>query len=87
MSSTAPNTYVALDGLKVGIVEDNAYFRRLIRTMLNGMGIRQVWEGTTVASGWEMVVARARQGVRPVGEGDARTRLFRPIDWKRPVPA
>lgn len=54
--SSMSNTYVALDGLKVGIVEDNAYFRRLVRTMLNGMGIRQIWEATTVAGGWEIVV-------------------------------
>ena len=56
MSSMAHGPYVAVDGIKVGIVEDNAYFRRLIRTMLNGMGVRQIWEATSVASGWEIVI-------------------------------
>jgi two-component system chemotaxis response regulator CheY len=56
MTAMTPNTYVALDGLRVGVVEDNAYFRRLIRTMLVGLGIRQVLEAATVAGGWEIVV-------------------------------
>jgi two-component system chemotaxis response regulator CheY len=62
MQVNKPNTYVALDGLKVGIVEDNAYFRRLVRAMLNGLGIRQIFEATTVVGGWDIVL-RSRPDV------------------------
>jgi two-component system chemotaxis response regulator CheY len=56
MQVNKPNTYVALDALKVGIVEDNAYFRRLVRAMLGGLGIRQISEATTLAGGWDIVL-------------------------------
>lgn len=48
-------TYILLDALRVGIVDDNAYFRRILRTMLAGFGIRQLYEGATVAEGWDIV--------------------------------
>lgn len=52
----ATHTYLALDALRIGIVDDNAYFRRLVRTMLSGFGVRQVLEATTVDAAWEIVL-------------------------------
>ncbi|WP_075216636.1 response regulator [Mongoliimonas terrestris] len=55
-------SYLALDGLRIGLVDDNAYSRRLVRAMLNGFGIRQIVEGATAQDGWDMVV-RARPDI------------------------
>lgn len=55
-------TYTALDGLRFGVVDDNAYFRRLLRTMLGGFGVRQIAEASTLAEGWE-VLTRAKPDI------------------------
>ncbi len=52
----AINTYTALDGLRFGVVDDNAYFRRLVRTMLTGLGVRDIVDATTPEDGWEMLL-------------------------------
>jgi DNA-binding response OmpR family regulator len=52
---TATRT-TSLDLLQVGIVDDNAYFRRITRTMLTGFGVRRVLEAATVTDGWSLVV-------------------------------
>ena len=51
-----PTNYVAFDGLKVGIADDSAYFRRLLRTMLSGCGIRQIEETTSAAGAHDLVI-------------------------------
>ncbi|BBE71808.1 response regulator [Oharaeibacter diazotrophicus] len=48
------SVFVALDQLRVAVVDDNAYFRRLVRTMLTGLGVRQVVEAATVEEGWQV---------------------------------
>ncbi len=47
-------TYMALDALRVGLVDDSPYFRRLLRTMLKGMGVTDVLEAPGLAAGWEI---------------------------------
>lgn len=49
------DTYVSLEAFRIGIVDDNAYFRRIVRTMLNGLGVRHLHEATTVDEGWQMI--------------------------------
>lgn len=49
-------TYTALDGLRLGVIDDNAYFRRIVRSMLGGLGVRQVVEATTMDDGWDLVI-------------------------------
>lgn len=49
------NTYVALDALRIGVIDDSAYFRRLVRTMLVGYGIKQIEEGGTAGEALELV--------------------------------
>lgn len=49
-------TYVALDALRVGIADDSSYFRRLVRTMLVGYGIKQIEEGSTANDAFDIVV-------------------------------
>lgn len=51
-------TYIALDALRIGVVDDNPYFRRLLRAMLKGMSVQEVIEGQTVAEGWEIASRR-----------------------------
>lgn len=49
-------TYTALDALRVGVIDDNAYFRRIMRSMLNGMGVRQLLEAANMDDGWDIIV-------------------------------
>ncbi|WP_181705274.1 response regulator [Chthonobacter rhizosphaerae] len=49
-------SYLALDGLRIGIVDDNSYSRRLVRTMLTSFGIRQINEAGSITEGWSIVV-------------------------------
>lgn len=50
---------MALDGLRFGVVEDNPYFRRIVRTMLGGLGVRRLSEAATAEEGWEMLQREA----------------------------
>ncbi len=47
-------TYMALDALRAGLVDDSPYFRRLLRTMLKGMGVSDVVEASSLTAGWEI---------------------------------
>lgn len=42
-----------LDRLSFLVIDDNAYMRRIIRSMLHGLGIRNVYEAEDGASGFE----------------------------------
>jgi CheY-like chemotaxis protein len=71
MSATG---YTGFDALRFGVVDDNVNFRRLVRTILAGLGARQVLEAAGVVDGWDLVT-----GGRPdillldwhLGEGGA----------------
>lgn len=55
MTALHQKTYVALDALRIGVVDDSAYFRRLVRAMLVGYGIKQIEEGGTAGEALELV--------------------------------
>ncbi|WP_181702157.1 response regulator [Chthonobacter albigriseus] len=46
---------MSVDALRVGVVDDNAYFRRIVRTILVGMGVKQVLEADCADTGWTLV--------------------------------
>ena len=54
-----PGTYVRLDALRVGIVDDNAYFRKLAETMLGAFGVRVILQAATEAEALTMVMTQA----------------------------
>lgn len=51
-------TYVRLDALRVGIVDDNSYFRRLAETMLGAFGVRVILQAATEADAMSMVMTQ-----------------------------
>ncbi|WP_237153535.1 response regulator [Oryzibacter oryziterrae] len=55
LQRTQFGSYVALDALRVGIIDDSAYFRKLLRTILTAYGIRQIFEASTQNEALEMV--------------------------------
>jgi two-component system chemotaxis response regulator CheY len=48
-------SYIALDKLVIAIVDDNPFFRRIVRAMLVGFGVRQVIEAATTLEGWRVI--------------------------------
>lgn len=48
-------TYLGLDALRIGVIDDSAYFRRIAVTMLTAFGVRTVIEAATEAEGWSIV--------------------------------
>ena len=52
-------TYVRLDALRVGIVDDSAYFRKLAETMLGAFGVRVILQAATEAEALTMVMTQA----------------------------
>ena len=54
-----PGTYVRLDALRVGIVDDNAYFRKLAETMLGAFGVRVILQAATEAEALTMVMTQS----------------------------
>lgn len=54
-SNVQVTTFMAVDALRIGVVDDNHYFRRIVRTMLAGMGVKQVLEADTLDAGWTLV--------------------------------
>lgn len=52
-------TYIRLDSLRVGIVDDNAYFRKLAETMLGAFGVRVILQAATEAEALSMVMSQA----------------------------
>lgn len=52
-------TYVRLDALRVGIVDDSAYFRKLAVTMLTAFGIRVILQAATEAEALSMVMTQS----------------------------
>ena len=56
---TDQGTYVRLDALRVGIVDDSAYFRKLAETMLGAFGVRVILQAATEAEALTMVMTQA----------------------------
>jgi CheY-like chemotaxis protein len=52
-------TYVRLDALRVGIVDDSAYFRKLAETMLGAFGVRVILQAATEAEALTMVMTQS----------------------------
>ncbi len=52
-------TYVRLDALRVGIVDDSAYFRKLTETMLGAFGVRVILKAATEAEAVAMVMTQS----------------------------
>lgn len=50
-----PATNYHLDRLSFLVIDDNAYMRRIIRSILHGLGIRNVLEAEDGASGFEAI--------------------------------
>ena len=55
VTTMTSQTYLALDALRIAIVDDNGYFRRITRVICNGFGVRQVLEAASVEEGWGLV--------------------------------
>lgn len=77
-----------LSRLRILLVEDNAFMRRLLRTMLHGIGIRDIVEAETGAGGFELFCT-ARPDVvvtdweMPMMDGLGMTRFMRQNGWSR----
>ena len=56
---TDQGTYVRLDALRVGIVDDSAYFRKLAETMLGAFGVRVILQAATEAEALTMVMTQS----------------------------
>ncbi len=52
-------TYVRLDALRVGIVDDSAYFRKLVETMLGAFGVRVILQAATEADALTMIMTQS----------------------------
>ncbi|WP_026782787.1 response regulator [Pleomorphomonas koreensis] len=52
-------TYVRLDALRVGVVDDSAYFRKLAETMLGAFGVRVILQAATEAEALTMVMTQS----------------------------
>lgn len=51
-------TYVRLDALRVGIVDDNSYFRKLAETMVGAFGVRIILQAASEAEAMSMVMTQ-----------------------------
>jgi len=51
-------TYIRLDALRVGIVDDNSYFRKLAETMVSAFGVRVILQAATEAEAMSMVMTQ-----------------------------
>lgn len=52
-------TYVRLDALRVGIVDDSSYFRKLAETMLTAFGVRVILQAATEAEALTLVMTQS----------------------------
>lgn len=49
------STYLDMSQLSVGIVENNPFFRRILRSLLSGFGVRTIHEAADAEDGWKML--------------------------------
>jgi len=47
--------YLALNALRIAVIDDSAYFRKLVRTILQAYGVRQIYESPTTADGFDVI--------------------------------
>lgn len=50
-------SYVALDALRIAVIDDSAYFRNIVSTMLKAFGVRHVFEGATEEQAFGVLTA------------------------------
>jgi DNA-binding NarL/FixJ family response regulator len=48
-------SYLALDALRIAVVDDSAYFRKIATTMLAAFGVRALLEASTEREAWKLI--------------------------------
>ncbi|MBH0238993.1 response regulator [Methylobrevis albus] len=49
------STYLDMSQLSVAIVENNPFFRRILRSLLSGFGVRTIHEAAGTEDGWKLL--------------------------------